>query len=118
MTSSGTLQVKEKLAYNVQQSYDLTNMAEDSPKEGSPKTANTTLRVRIIDVNDNSPVFTTSPVGSILINETDSPSNLFTIEAKDDDAGLNAQISYRIASTNSSMKFTIDAQNQLGTESK
>jgi protocadherin Fat 4 len=78
--------------------------------QGSPrKTGTTTVRVTLIDVNDNSPIFST--IFSVNIPE-DLPVNSFVIQvtSTDADIGPNAKAHYSIDySSNQASMFSIDA---------
>lgn len=56
----------------------------------------TTIRVRIIDVNDNRPEFSSSSyVSSILLKDAEKGKLLLTLSATDRDVGNNSLITYR-----------------------
>ncbi|XP_046903094.1 protocadherin gamma-C5-like [Hypomesus transpacificus] len=58
-----------------------------------------TIRVRILDVNDNSPVFS-QPSYTIYVKENLTPGSILcSVSASDPDTGENAKISYSILST-------------------
>ncbi|XP_061163889.1 protocadherin Fat 4-like [Saccostrea echinata] len=106
-SNSGEIKTKVDLDRETQDSYNLIVEARDT---GSPpKTGTTTVRVTLIDVNDNSPKFTT--IFSVNIPE-DLPVNSFVIQvtSTDRDIGVNAKAHYRIDPTASQASmFSIDA---------
>lgn len=56
----------------------------------------TTIRVRLTDVNDNTPEFSSSSyVSSILLKDAEEGKLLLTLSATDKDAGNNSLITYR-----------------------
>ncbi|XP_028252910.1 cadherin EGF LAG seven-pass G-type receptor 1-like [Parambassis ranga] len=81
-------------------SYDLVVRASD---KGTPQRQNTTtIRVSLIDVNDNRPEFSSSRyVSSILLKDTEKGKLLLTMSATDQDIGNNALITYRFSEGNS-----------------
>ncbi|XP_067112826.1 protocadherin gamma-C5-like [Osmerus mordax] len=68
--------------------------------EGTPSlSSEKTIRVRILDVNDNSPVFN-QPSYTIYVKENLTPGSILcSVSASDPDTGENAKISYSILST-------------------
>ncbi|XP_028252777.1 cadherin EGF LAG seven-pass G-type receptor 2-like [Parambassis ranga] len=75
-------------------SYDLVVRASD---KGTPQRQNTTtIRVSLIDVNDNRPEFSSSRyVSSILLKDAEKGKLLLTMSATDQDIGNNSLITYR-----------------------
>ena len=64
------------------------------------------VNIKVTDVNDNEPQFKDLPVQEM--SETESPgTELFTVEAIDDDSGDNAAITYQITGGNSENAFRI-----------
>ncbi|XP_028265862.1 protocadherin Fat 4-like [Parambassis ranga] len=74
-------------------SYDLVVRASD---KGTPQRQNTTtIRVSLIDVNDNRPEFSSSRyVSSILLKDAEKGKLLLTMSATDQDIGNNSLITY------------------------
>lgn len=61
----------------------------------------TTVRVRITDVNDNRPQFSSSSYSTcILLKEAEAGKLLMTLKATDADAGKNSLITYRCVQAN------------------
>ncbi|XP_046903093.1 protocadherin gamma-C5-like [Hypomesus transpacificus] len=75
-----------------------------------------TIRVRILDVNDNSPVFS-QPSYTIYVKENLTPGSILcSVSASDPDTGENAKISYSILSTkvqdvSTSSYFYVNSEN-------
>ncbi|NXA15716.1 PCDBF protein, partial [Sapayoa aenigma] len=62
-----------------------------------PKSGATQVHIVVLDVNDNSPVFTQEVyIGQVLENMPEG-SVVLTVTAKDQDAGINGEISYQIS---------------------
>lgn len=56
----------------------------------------TTIRVRLTDVNDNTPEFTSSSyVSTVVLKDAEEGELLLTLTATDGDAGNNGLVSYR-----------------------
>ncbi|KAL3853598.1 hypothetical protein ACJMK2_017132 [Sinanodonta woodiana] len=102
----GQIRVLRKLDYEDQKDYQLRILVQDS---GSPvRTNSTTVWVRVQDVNDNDPIFQTSPIrGSVLENEKIG-SSVLTVRASDRDSGKNGELVYSISNSTSVLPFTID----------
>lgn len=61
----------------------------------------TTVRVRLTDVNDNRPEFSSSSYSSsVLLKEAEAGKLLMTLKATDADEGKNSLISYRCVQAN------------------
>ncbi|XP_027138360.1 protocadherin Fat 4 isoform X1 [Larimichthys crocea] len=80
--------------------YELIIKASD---KGSPQRENiTTIRVKVIDVNDNRPEFSSSSyVSSILLKDAEKGKLLLTLTATDRDEGKNALITYSFSAGSS-----------------
>ncbi|XP_053541579.1 protocadherin gamma-A11 isoform X15 [Ictalurus punctatus] len=72
--------------------YNITITATD---EGSPSlSSNTTLRLKISDVNDNAPVFQRRSYTAYVMENNSPGVSIFAVTATDRDSGNNARISY------------------------
>ncbi|KAM6941222.1 protocadherin Fat 4 [Lycodopsis pacificus] len=82
------------------ETYELFVKASD---KGSPQRENiTSVRVSLIDVNDNRPEFSSSSyVGSILLKDAEEGKLLLTLSAADGDAGNNSLITYSFSAGSS-----------------
>ncbi|XP_072240019.1 cadherin EGF LAG seven-pass G-type receptor 2 [Leuresthes tenuis] len=96
----GTLLAIGSLDRESRETYELVVKASD---KGSPKRENiTTIRVSLIDVNDNPPEFSSSSyVSSILLKDVEEGKLVLTLSATDKDAGNNSRISYSFSTGNS-----------------
>ncbi|XP_036380422.1 protocadherin alpha-7-like isoform X2 [Megalops cyprinoides] len=72
--------------------YDITITAKDlgTPSLSSVKT----IRVKVSDINDNSPVFTQDPYTLYLLENNSPGASILTVSASDADEGENALVSY------------------------
>ncbi|XP_071783109.2 protocadherin-8 [Centroberyx gerrardi] len=96
---SGSLYTLRSLDYETLQQIELIIQAED--KGSPPQSSTSTIRIRVVDQNDNYPYFTfpvlkndsadiplpyNAPVGYLALR----------VEAEDEDEGVNGELSYRI----------------------
>ncbi|XP_017543531.1 protocadherin-7 [Pygocentrus nattereri] len=96
------------LDYEATRDYSVTIVAVDS---GSPSlSSNSTLMVRVVDINDHAPTFAQSLV-EVHFAENNAPGErVVTVVAADADSGKNAEIAYSLdPSVNGA--FYIDADN-------
>ncbi|OWF40590.1 Protocadherin Fat 4 [Mizuhopecten yessoensis] len=87
--------------------HNFTLLARDN---GSPlRSVTTTMVVRIIDVNDNDPVFDSAALIADIPEDKSIGSSLFNVSASDKDEGVNGDIaSYNFISGNEDGIFSID----------
>ncbi|XP_035377205.1 protocadherin alpha-8-like isoform X7 [Electrophorus electricus] len=79
--------------------YDIPVTAKDL---GTPPLSSTKiLRVEVIDINDNSPMFTQSPYTFYIGENNKAGVSVFAVNAADLDEGENARVSYSIDRVNS-----------------
>uniref|UniRef100_A0A667XXA1 Protocadherin 7a n=1 Tax=Myripristis murdjan TaxID=586833 RepID=A0A667XXA1_9TELE len=96
------------LDYEATKEYSVTIVAVDS---GSPSlSSNSSLMVRVVDINDHTPTFAQSVV-EVHFAENNSPSErVVTVVATDADSGKNAEIAYSLDPSING-PFYIDAEN-------
>lgn len=96
------------LDYETTKEYSVTIVAVDS---GSPSlSSNSSLMVRVVDINDHAPTFAQSVV-EVHFAENNSPGErVLTVVASDADSGKNAEIAYSLDSA-ASGPFYIDTDN-------
>ncbi|KAM6444065.1 cadherin-23 [Liasis olivaceus] len=102
------------------QSYERFNLTVVATDKGRPPLWGTTmLRLEVIDINDNRPLFVRPPNGTILHIKEEIPlrSNVYEVYATDKDEGLNGAVQYTFLKTGAGNKdweyFTIDANSGL-----
>ncbi|XP_075946943.1 protocadherin-7 [Anarhichas minor] len=96
------------LDYEATKEYSVTIVAVDS---GSPSlSSNSSLMVRVVDINDHAPAFAQSVV-EVHFAENNSPGErVVTVLASDADSGKNAEIAYSLDPAGNG-PFYIDANN-------
>lgn len=96
------------LDYETTKEYSVTIVAVDS---GSPSlSSNSSLMVRVVDINDHAPTFAQSVV-EVHFAENNSPGErVLTVVATDADSGKNAEIAYSLDPSGNG-PFYIDADN-------
>ena len=88
------LKVKKKLDRETRSSYNLNISASDN---GSPrKYGYVTLNITVLDVNDNAPLFNPTAYRVDIFENATIGTFLSQIQATDQDAGINGQISYSL----------------------
>ncbi|XP_043917634.1 protocadherin Fat 4 [Protopterus annectens] len=109
---TGVLAVAKQLDRETRASYALTIQAAD--RGSSPRTDTTTVRIVLLDLNDFTPVFELSPYTvSVPENSEILPESILMVVARDDDQGLNSQLTYNIVSGNEDDAFTLSLGGQL-----
>ncbi|KAM8848084.1 protocadherin gamma-A6-like [Synchiropus picturatus] len=91
---SYSLVTKEYLDKEKTFRYDIAITAKDI---GSPPLSSTTvIRVDVLDVNDNAPLFTESPYTIYLVENNKPGASVFSVRAIDNDEGQNAAVTYSV----------------------
>ncbi|XP_014822114.1 PREDICTED: protocadherin-15, partial [Calidris pugnax] len=92
ITSNGSIYTAVKLNREVRDYYELTVVATDGAVD--PRHSTLTLAIKVLDIDDNSPVFTNASY-SVCVPENLPPGTVFLqLEAKDVDLG--SDVNYRI----------------------
>ena len=106
----GVLYVQKPLDAESKSAYSLTVTALDHAHPGTRKQTSAKVRVYIVDVNDNDPKFKDGFFQDVTFEENKpSGSEVYKVEAYDEDSGENGYISYSIANLNSEeIPFEID----------
>uniref|UniRef100_A0A8C0LT79 Protocadherin-15 n=2 Tax=Canis lupus dingo TaxID=286419 RepID=A0A8C0LT79_CANLU len=94
ITSNGSIYTAVKLNREVRDSYQLVVVATDGAVH--PRHSTLTLAIKVLDIDDNSPVFTNSTYTVVVEENLPAGTTFLQIEAKDVDLGAN--VSYRIRS--------------------
>ncbi|NXG56756.1 PCD23 protein, partial [Hemiprocne comata] len=103
--SLGVVNLTRTVFADVQQEYTLHIAAEDC---GSPPLMSLlVLTIVILDVNDNSPSFTSSPL-SYVMEDAEVGFLVHRVTAQDPDEGRNGQVTYHILSGNENKAFVLD----------
>ncbi|XP_004681137.1 PREDICTED: protocadherin-15 [Condylura cristata] len=94
ITSNGSIYTAVKLNREVKDYYELVVVATDGAVH--PRHSTLTLAIKVLDIDDNSPVFTNSTYTVVVEENLPAGTTFLQIEAKDVDLGAN--VSYRIRS--------------------
>ncbi|CAL1535045.1 unnamed protein product [Lymnaea stagnalis] len=88
--------------------YNVIVMATDQAPNAKDRLYTTaTVQIKLKDVNDNPPVFT-SPTSVQVREDAKLNTTVFTLTVQDLDEGVNSQITFRLVSQTSSGTFTVD----------
>ena len=102
----GEISLQRSLDFETTERFELHVIAQDGGTPSLNATANVTIN--IIDINDNSPIFSSLQNFTTEVSEvTEVGSVIFTAFAFDADSGINANISYSIVMGNTGDTFTI-----------
>ena len=105
--SSGVVRVKKNLDFERKPSYKFKIQAED--RGSSPRSAVTTIKFTITDVNDKEPIFVDSPYYALVMeNATSIPVSVITVTAIDPDSYPFNMVTYSIIDGNEENIFRID----------
>ena len=106
---TGMLYVAKKLDAETKSRYTLTVSAVDQANAGVRKQSSARVRVAVIDVNDNDPVFQETEKTIYFDENEPAGTPLLRVSAKDSDSGENGHLSYSIANINGQdIPFTVD----------
>ncbi|KFD72321.1 hypothetical protein M514_11490 [Trichuris suis] len=96
ITPDGRLLTAEVLDYEVRDSYEFKVTAYDAGQPSLSTQCRVTVRVE--DINDNAPFFVLPPRTSLILfrEELPSGSEVFQVQAKDLDQGINGTVRYKI----------------------
>ncbi|KAI5626827.1 protocadherin Fat 4, partial [Silurus asotus] len=93
---SGEIRVKSKIDFENTEVYRLDVLASDKDMGQPPKTAQKSLNLLVLDVNDNRPEFSQNPIELYLMENNIPGASIFSVTASDRDVNENAVISYSI----------------------
>ncbi|KAK2912906.1 protocadherin-16-like [Channa argus] len=105
--ATGVITTTRSLDRELQEFYTVTVYAKDGGLP--PNYAKATVRIRVLDENDNPPVFGRLYY-SIEVPENLEALPLFTLRATDPDAGDSGEMKYRISAGDPSGDFRLDRQ--------
>ncbi|NXH41573.1 PCD15 protein, partial [Dicaeum eximium] len=104
ITSNGSIYTAVKLNREVRDYYELIVEATDGAVD--PRRSTLTLAIKVLDIDDNSPVFTNSSY-TVCVPENLPPGTVFLqLEAKD--ADLGADVNYRIRTEEARQYFALN----------
>ncbi|XP_068997688.1 cadherin EGF LAG seven-pass G-type receptor 3 isoform X2 [Embiotoca jacksoni] len=105
---TGEIQVVAPLDYESEREYTLRVRAQDN---GRPPLSNNTgiVSVQVTDVNDNPPIFVSTPFQASVLESAPVGSSILHIQAIDTDSADNARLEYRLTGTSSDTPFIINS---------
>ncbi|CAK1540749.1 unnamed protein product [Leptosia nina] len=112
---TGSLVVARQLDREIQDEYRLEIRALDTSATNNPQSSAVTVRIEIIDINDNAPLWPEDPIRIEVPETTAVGVNIHNFTAKDDDAGVNGEINFRVVSSIPSSKATFNLDPLTGT---
>uniref|UniRef100_A0A8C7MDH3 Cadherin EGF LAG seven-pass G-type receptor 1 n=1 Tax=Oncorhynchus kisutch TaxID=8019 RepID=A0A8C7MDH3_ONCKI len=104
---TGVIDVINPLDYEMIREYNLRIKAQDG---GRPPLINGTgmVVVQVVDVNDNAPMFVSTPFQSTVLENVAIGYSVIHIQAIDADSGDNARLEYHLTDTSPGFPFTIN----------
>uniref|UniRef100_A0A7N6B4V0 Cadherin EGF LAG seven-pass G-type receptor 1a n=1 Tax=Anabas testudineus TaxID=64144 RepID=A0A7N6B4V0_ANATE len=104
---TGVIDVINPLDYEMIREYNLRIKAQDG---GRPPLINATgmVVVQVVDVNDNAPMFVSTPFQATVLENVAIGYSVIHIQAIDGDSGENARLDYRLTDTTPGFPFTIN----------
>ncbi|XP_071394926.1 cadherin EGF LAG seven-pass G-type receptor 3-like, partial [Centroberyx affinis] len=105
---TGEIQVVAPLDFEAEREYTLRVRAQDN---GRPPLSNNTgiVSVQVKDVNDNPPIFVSTPFQASVLESAPVGSSILHIQAIDTDSGDNSRLEYRLTGTSSDTPFIINS---------
>ncbi|KAF7646844.1 hypothetical protein LDENG_00181410, partial [Lucifuga dentata] len=105
---TGEIQVVAPLDFESEREYTLRVRAQDN---GRPPLSNNTgiVSVQVTDVNDNPPIFVSTPFQASVLESAPVGSSILHIQAIDTDSGDNARLEYRLTGTSPDTPFIINS---------
>ncbi|XP_051890612.1 cadherin EGF LAG seven-pass G-type receptor 2-like isoform X2 [Pristis pectinata] len=104
---SGSIDVVSQLDYEMNKEYTLRIRAQDG---GRPPLSNITglVTVQVVDVNDNAPIFVSTPFQSTVLENVPIGYSIIHVQAIDADSGNNSRLEYRLINTSPDFPFSIN----------
>ncbi|KAM6973322.1 cadherin EGF LAG seven-pass G-type receptor 1-like [Aplochiton taeniatus] len=104
---TGVIDVINPLDYEMIREYSLRIKAQDG---GRPPLLNSTglVVVQVVDVNDNAPIFVSTPFQATVLENVAVGYSVIHIQAIDADSGDNSRLEYRLTDTGPGFPFTIN----------
>ncbi|KAJ0175823.1 hypothetical protein K1T71_008982 [Dendrolimus kikuchii] len=96
---SGSLVVARQLDREIQEEYRLEVRALDTSATNNPQSSAVTVKIEIIDVNDNAPQWPQDPINIEISEMTPIGATVYNFTAKDLDFGPNGDLNFRIVSS-------------------
>lgn len=96
---TGSLVVARSLDREIQDEYRLEVRALDTSATNNPQSSAVTVKIEIVDVNDNAPEWSQDPINIEMSEITPIGMTVYNFTARDADAGLNGELNFRIVSS-------------------
>ncbi|KAM6977742.1 cadherin EGF LAG seven-pass G-type receptor 3 [Aplochiton taeniatus] len=105
---TGEIQVVAPLDFEAEREYTLRVRAQDN---GRPPLSNNTgiVSVQVTDVNDNPPIFVSTPFQASVLESAPIGSSILHIQAIDTDSADNARLEYRLTGMSPDTPFVINS---------
>ncbi|XP_072134760.1 cadherin EGF LAG seven-pass G-type receptor 2 isoform X3 [Mobula birostris] len=104
---TGSIDVVSHLDYETNKEYTLRIRAQDG---GRPPLSNITglVTVQVVDVNDNAPIFVSTPFQSTVLENVPIGYSVLHVQAIDADSGNNSRLEYKLINTSPDFPFSIN----------
>ncbi|XP_068568087.1 cadherin EGF LAG seven-pass G-type receptor 2 isoform X3 [Cebidichthys violaceus] len=104
---TGNMDLVSHLDYEANKEYTLRIRAQDG---GRPPLSNISglVTVQVLDVNDNAPIFVSTPFQATVLENVPLGYSIIHIQAVDADSGDNSRLEYRLTETTPNFPFTIN----------
>uniref|UniRef100_A0A8C2Z8K1 Cadherin EGF LAG seven-pass G-type receptor 2 n=1 Tax=Cyclopterus lumpus TaxID=8103 RepID=A0A8C2Z8K1_CYCLU len=104
---TGNMDLVSHLDYEANKEYTIRIRAQDG---GRPPLSNISglVTVQVLDVNDNAPIFVSTPFQATVLENVPLGYSIIHIQAVDADSGNNSRLEYRLTETTSNFPFTIN----------
>ncbi|KAJ3602440.1 hypothetical protein NHX12_030195, partial [Muraenolepis orangiensis] len=104
---TGKMDLVSQLDYEANKEYTLRIRAQDG---GRPPLSNISglVTVQVLDVNDNAPIFVSTPFQATVLENVPLGYSIIHIQAVDADSGDNSRLAYRLTETTPNFPFSIN----------
>ncbi|KAL7843809.1 hypothetical protein AOLI_G00253210 [Acnodon oligacanthus] len=104
---TGKMDLVSQLDYEMNKEYTLRIRAQDG---GRPPLSNISglVTVQVLDVNDNAPIFVSTPFQATVLENVPIGYSVIHIQAVDADSGDNSRLAYRLTETTPNFPFTVN----------
>uniref|UniRef100_A0A673XJJ7 Cadherin, EGF LAG seven-pass G-type receptor 2 n=1 Tax=Salmo trutta TaxID=8032 RepID=A0A673XJJ7_SALTR len=104
---TGKMDLVSQLDYEANKEYTIRIRAQDG---GRPPLSNISglVTVQVLDVNDNAPIFVSTPFQATVLENVPVGYSIIHIQAVDADSGDNSRLEYRLIETTPNFPFSIN----------
>ncbi|CAG9820098.1 unnamed protein product [Phaedon cochleariae] len=107
--STGSLVVARQLDREIQSEYRLEVRALDTSAMNNPQSSAITVKVDIVDINDNSPKWPQDPIIIPISENTEIGASVYNFTAFDSDSGSNSDLRYTLMNQFYGDIFSVDS---------